>query len=76
MAGILDYFSQKMQQRPPAQPALGGMSGQAQQVMQSRAWQLYAQEKQAMGQPPDMNEFMQLMRQQTGAMPSQRDFQR
>jgi len=35
-----------------APPQMGGMAGQAQQIIQSRPYQLHVQEAQAMGQQP------------------------
>lgn len=39
-------------QAMPQQPQIGGMAGQAQQLIQSRPYQLHVQEAQAMGQQP------------------------
>tara|TARA_R110000868_G_scaffold211993_1_gene462008 strand:- start:1111 stop:1341 length:231 start_codon:yes stop_codon:yes gene_type:complete len=36
----------------PAPPQMGGMAGNAQQILQSRPYQLHVQEAQAMGQQP------------------------
>lgn len=49
-------------QAMPQQPQMGGMAGQAQQLIQSRPYQLHVQEAQAMGQQPMTPEqFMQQM---------------
>ena len=62
---VKDRIAQLLRMSPgagqaQAQPQMGGMAGNAQQVIQSRPYQLHVQEAQAMGQQPmSPQQFMQ-----------------
>lgn len=50
--GTQPAMAAQMPTPTPSPPAMGGMAGQAQAILQSRPYQLHLQESQALGQQP------------------------
>jgi hypothetical protein len=65
--GLLNFiFGTRDATQPVGQGLLGGMAGQAAQVLQSRPYQMHVQEMKALGQQPMTPEqFLAQQRQQT-----------